>query len=217
MAARAVFSAYIGEPVNDITANTSPSPLSATPAVAFAVKAPSEIAITADHLYKAFGRRPHEIAKRLAAVIRTVFAQPDAKHVQAQFDEVTRMLERTRLKVANMLHDARGDILAFCGFPPKHWRQIWSTNPIVILSLRRGVFDAHHGGVASCGVFPNPPALLRLAGAVPVEQHDDWEAGARRYLSEDCMCQLEAFNTALTGLDASALTGVIPIPELIGA
>ena len=179
--------------------------------MASAVKAPSKIAVTADHLYKAFGRRPHEIAKRLAAVIRTVFAQPDAKHVQAQFDEVTRMLERTHPKVAKMLHDARVSILAFCGFPPKHWRQIWSTNPIerVNKEIKRRA--------EVVGVFPNPPALLRLAGAVVVEQHDDWEAGARRYLCEDCMRQLEAFNTALTGLDASALKGVIPIPELIGA
>ena len=67
------------------------------------------------------------------------------------------------------------------------------------------------------GVFPNPAALLRLAGAVLVEQHDEWEAGSRRYLSEDSMRQLEAFNTALTSPDAAALTGVIPIPELIAA
>ena len=72
---------------------------------------------------------PRASQDMVASVIRTVFAQPDAKHVQAQFDEVTRMIERTHPKVAKMLHDARADILAFCGFPPKHWRQIWSTNP----------------------------------------------------------------------------------------
>lgn len=66
-------------------------------------------------------------------------------------------------------------------------------------------------------MFPNPAALLRLAGAVLVEQHDEWEAGSRRYLSEDSMSQLNAFNAALSSLDATALTGVIPIPELIAA
>lgn len=57
-------------------------------------------------------------------------------------------------------------------------------------------------------LFPNPAALLRLAGVVLVEQHDEWEAGpARRYLSEDSMRQLDAFNAALTATDASVLTG----------
>ena len=33
----------------------------------------------------------------------------------------------------------------------------------------------------SVGVFPNPTALLRPAGAVLSEQYDEWEAGDRRY------------------------------------
>ena len=154
---------------------------------------------------------PRASQDMVAAVIRTIFAQPDAKHIHAQFDEVTKMLERTHPKVAKMLHDARADILAFCGFPPKHWRQIWSTNPIERLNkeIKRRTDVV--------GVFPNPAALLRLAGAVLVEQHDEWEAGSRRYLSEDSMRQLDAFNTALTNPDASNLTGVIPIPELSAA
>ena len=62
----------------------------------------------------------------VAAVFRTIFAQPDKEHVQAQFDEVVRMLDRSHPKVAEMLSDARDDLLAFTGFPQKHWRQIWS-------------------------------------------------------------------------------------------
>ena len=85
-------------------------------------------------------------------------------------------LARSHPKVAAMLDDARPDLLAFAGFPQRHWRQIWSTNPLerVNKEIKRRTDVV--------GVFPNPAALLRLAGAVLVEQHDEWEAGNRRYL-----------------------------------
>jgi len=76
-----------------------------------------------------------------------------------------------------MLTDARDDLLAFATFPDKNWRQIWSTNPLerVNKEIKRRTDVV--------GVFPNPAALPRFAGAVPVEQHDEWDAGERRYFS----------------------------------
>lgn len=63
------------------------------------------------------------------------------------------------------------------------------------------------------GVFSNPAALLRLASAVLVEQHDEWEAGDRRYLSEVSMAELYALESVV----ADAVEGVILLPELIAA
>ncbi len=63
------------------------------------------------------------------------------------------------------------------------------------------------------GVFPNPAALLRLAGAVLVEQHDEWEAGDRRYLSETSMAALEAVDT----VPAATVEEGILLPELTTA
>jgi hypothetical protein len=71
----------------------------------------------------------------VASIIRTIFAQPDTEHVATQFDEVARMLERSHPKVAAMLGDAKDDLLAFTGFPQRHWRQIWSTNPLSVNRL----------------------------------------------------------------------------------
>ena len=143
----------------------------------------------------------------VASIIRTAFAQPDAGHVNTQFDEVTRMLLKSHPNVAAMLGDARDDVLAFTGFPARHWRQIWSTNPMerVNKEIKRRTDVV--------GVFPNPAALLRLAGAVLVEQHDEWEAGDRRYLSEASMAELKAMNTT----PATPIEEAILLPELTAA
>lgn len=120
----------------------------------------------------------------VASLVRTVFAQPDSAHVATQFAEVTRMLGRSHPPAAALLEDAREDVLAFTAFPVAHWRKVWSTNPIerVNKEIKRRTDVA--------GIFPNSAALLRLAGAVLIEQHDEWEAGDRRYLSQASMAEL---------------------------
>lgn len=131
-------------------------------------------------------------AEMAAAAIRTIFAQPDAAHVAEQFEVITTMLARSHPKVGRMLTDAREDLLAFTGFPASHWKKIWSTNPLERLNkeVKRRTDVV--------GVFPNPAALLRLAGAVLVEAHDEWAATDRRYLSENSMAQLAAITTLTT-------------------
>ena len=124
---------------------------------------------------------PKGNAEMVAAAIRTVFAQPDAGHVRDQLDVIAGMLGRQLPKVETMLRDAADDLLAFTGFPPGHWKKIWSTNPLERLNkeIKRRTDVV--------GVFPNPEALLRLAGAVLVEAHDEWQTGDRRYLAEGTM------------------------------
>jgi putative transposase len=127
---------------------------------------------------------PKASGEMVAAAIRTVFAQPDAAHVEAQFDEITTMLARQFPVVADMLHDARTDLLAFSGFPPAHWKKIWSTNPLERLNkeIKRRTNVV--------GIFPNEAALTRLVTAVIAETHDEWQVCDRRYLSENSMNKL---------------------------
>jgi transposase-like protein len=129
---------------------------------------------------------PKGNAEMVAAAIRTVFAQPDAQHVREQLDVIAGMLGRQLPKVETMLRDAADDLLAFTNFPVGHWKKIWSTNPLERLNKEI------NRRTDVVGVFPNAEALLRLAGAVLVEAHDEWQTGDRRYLAEATMAPLTA-------------------------
>jgi putative transposase len=142
-------------------------------------------------------RIPKGNAEMVAAAVRTIFAQPDAKHVHSQLDVIAGMLGKQFPIVETMLRDTADDVLAFTSFPVGHWKKIWSTNPLerVNKEIKRRTDVV--------GVFPNPEALLRLAGAVLIETHDEWAAGDRRYLSENSMKLLTATKEVAT---PSALT-----------
>jgi putative transposase len=135
-------------------------------------------------LRNALAQVPKASAEMVAAAIRTIFAQPDAAHVHQQLDAIATMLGRQFPKLEALLRDAGTDLLAFTGFPIAHWKKIWSTNPLERLNkeIKRRTDVV--------GVFPNPQALLRLAGAVLVEAHDEWQVTDRRYLSEGSMALL---------------------------
>jgi putative transposase len=127
---------------------------------------------------------PKGSAEMVAAAIRTIFAQPDATHVHDQLDVIAGMLGRQFPKLETMLRDSAEELLAFTSFPVSHWKKVWSTNPLERLNkeIKRRTDVV--------GVFPNPEALLRLAGAVLVEAHDEWQVSDRRYLSEGSMALL---------------------------
>lgn len=127
---------------------------------------------------------PKGSAEMVAAAVRTIFAQPDAQHVREQLDTIAHMLGRQLPKVETMLRSAAHDITAFADFPVPHWKKIWSTNPLERLNkeVKRRTDVV--------GVFPNPAALLRLAGSVLVEAHDEWQVADKRYLSETTLALL---------------------------
>jgi transposase-like protein len=117
----------------------------------------------------------------VAAMIRTVFAQPDAIHVERQVKEVAATMKRQFPLVTEMLEDASEDVTAFRHFPPSHWVKIWSTNSLERLNAE----IKRRTNVV--GIFPNDAAALRLITAVCVEAHDEWSVCERRYLSQESM------------------------------
>jgi putative transposase len=133
----------------------------------------------------------------VAALFRTVFAQTSPHEVHTQLEAVAGMLERQFPGAVALLREAAPDITAFAEFPYAHWKKIWSTNPLE--RLNREI--KRRADVV--GVFPNPAALERLAGAILAEHHDEWNVqDERRYLSEASMTELYPSTTTSTELTA---------------
>jgi putative transposase len=125
------------------------------------------------------------------ALLHSVYDQPDAASVHAQFARVLDALEEKLPQVAAHLDAARADILAFTAFPKAIWRQIWSNNPQERLNreIRRRTDVV--------GIFPGREALIRLVGAVLAEQHDEWTE-MRRYIGLDILAKSRTATTPAT-------------------
>ena len=136
-------------------------------------------------LRNVLARIPRGRAEMVLALVRTIWSQPDPAAVREQLDEVAAKLAGGFPAVAAMLVEAREDVTAFAAFPFAHWKKIWSTNPLerVNKEVKRRADVV--------GIFPNEAAVLRLAGAVLLEVHDEWAIAERRYLAEGSMALLD--------------------------
>lgn len=137
------------------------------------------------------------------ALLHSVYDQPDAESVHAQFDRVVEALADKLPVVADHLDQARADVLAFTSFPKEIWRQVWSNNPNERLNreIRRRTDVV--------GIFPDRDSVTRLVGAVLAEQHDEWAEG-RRYLGIDVLARAAAVGAAPATSPATELPELDP-------
>lgn len=116
------------------------------------------------------------------ALINTVFAQETAEAASAQWRIVSDQLRERFPKLSLMLDDAESEVLAYMQFPKAHRVQIASTNPLERLNAE----IKRRTNVV--GIFPNDASIVRLVGALLLEQNDEWQL-QRRYM------QLEGLQT----------------------
>jgi putative transposase len=142
----------------------------------------------------------------VATLVRTIFDQPDAAGAHAQSGRVAAALQAKLPPAAAHLADARDDLLAFTAMPREIWRQVWSSNPQERLSkeLRRRTDVV--------GIFPDRASIIRLAGAVLMEQNDEWTE-ARRYMGLEVLAKADALTTPPPASTPGEVNAIEPISE----
>src|SRR6201997_1887287 len=113
----------------------------------------------------------------VSAFIATAFAQDDAEAARAQWRRVADQLRPKVPKLAAFLDEAENDVLAYMSFPAPHRAKLHSTNPIERLN---GEIKRRTEVV---GIFPNEAAIIRLVGAILLEQNDEWAVQRARYMT----------------------------------
>jgi transposase-like protein len=103
----------------------------------------------------------------ISAAIRQVFGAASGDEARARLAEVVDRLEGPTPKVARLLLEAEPDLLAFYAFSKGHWSKLKSTNPLERVNREIG------RRTDVVGIFPNDAALIRLAGALLIEQSDE--------------------------------------------
>jgi transposase-like protein len=113
----------------------------------------------------------------VSAWIGTAYAQEDAAAAHAQWRNVADQLRPKVPKLAALMDAAEEDVLAYMAFPTAHRAKLHSTNPIERLN---GEIKRRTDVV---GIFPNEAAVVRLVGALLLEQSDEWATQRSRYMT----------------------------------
>jgi putative transposase len=133
----------------------------------------------------------------VSAFIATAFAQDSADAAKTQWRKVADQLRPKLRKLAEFMDEAENDVLAYMAFPSDHWPKIHSTNGLERLN---GEIKRRTEVV---GIFPNDEAIIRLIGAILLEQNDEWAVQRARYMTLETIATLS--DDAVVGLPALAI------------
>ena len=120
----------------------------------------------------------------VSAFMATAFAQETPQAARTQWRSVADQIRPKVPKLANLMDEAENDVLAYMTFPRPHWTKLHSTNPIERLN---GEIKRRTDVV---GIFPNDDAIVRLVGALLLEQNDEWAVQRSRYMTLESVGQL---------------------------
>ena len=133
----------------------------------------------------------------VSAFMATAFAQDSADAAKAQWRKIADQLRPKLPKLSAFMDEAEDDVLAYMSFPADHWPKIHSTNGLERLN---GEVKRRTEVV---GIFPNDDAIVRLVGAILLEQNDEWAVQRARYMTLETIAALS--DAPVVGLPAVAI------------
>ena len=133
----------------------------------------------------------------VSAFMATAFAQDSAEAAKAQWRKVADQLRPKLPKLSAFMDEAETDVLAYMSFPADHWPKLHSTNGLERLN---GEVKRRTDVV---GIFPNDDAIVRLVGAILLEQNDEWAVQRARYMTLETMAVLS--DDPVVGLPAMVI------------
>jgi len=115
----------------------------------------------------------------LASLIRGILMEEDPAQLRRRWEEMAQGFDQEKPPAAKLLREAVDDVLAHRDHPPGIWPQISSTNTLERLNkeIKRRTNVVQ--------IFPNDDSVVRLAGAILMEQHDEWQVAKRSVAAED--------------------------------
>jgi transposase-like protein len=121
----------------------------------------------------------------VAAALRQAFLQPDRALAGQMWRQVADQMRQRWPKLAALMDESEHDVLAYMNFPAQHRTKLHSTNPLERLNKE----VKRRADVV--GIFPNEASIVRLIGAVLLEQNDEWQL-QHRYMQVEAMAEVTA-------------------------
>jgi putative transposase len=119
----------------------------------------------------------------VAAALRQAFLQAEQAGARQVWRQVADQLRPRWPRLAGLMDESEHDVLAYMGFPAQHRAKLHSTNPLERLNKE----VKRRADVV--GIFPSEPSIVRLIGAVLLEQNDEWQL-RHRYMQLEPMAEL---------------------------
>ena len=115
------------------------------------------------------------------------------KRPRAQWRKVADQHRPKLPKLAAFMDEAEPDVLAYMSFPPQHRAKLHSTNPTERLNEIKRRTEV-------VAIFPNEDAIVRLVGAILLEQNDEWAVQRARCMTLETIAPLS--DDPIVGLPA---------------